>query len=410
MKTRTIAFIVIFLFTALFVYTEEKKEYNLDEIIHIGLKNNPHLLAKLRETEAKKAAYQASKRLTNPEFEFHTGSAKSYDGLTQINTQGFSISQNIENPIKRHYRIQIFEKGWRALEHRYAFLTLEVIFKIKDLYYKILLMKEKEDLSRKNLDSIEKIHDLIKKRVQWGEVKELEAIKLHVEALKAQNELNRVQADLRLTKEYLNKYLANSLPQDFSVTGKLDYLSLTLEDDALLNKAFLSYPLIKEKEKELELAKNNLSYNKWKILPDFKLSGFINEELDGRNKGFGISFDIPLWNFRSKEIAEAENLMFKSSEELKALKMEIATEIKSKLNQFRLSDQTIRIFHDGLLKLAEQSIEISEVSYTQGEISLVDYLDSQRTYYSIMGDYLDSLYSWNTDKAALEKAIGEEFK
>jgi cobalt-zinc-cadmium efflux system outer membrane protein len=97
-------------------------------------------------------------------------------------------------------------------------------------------------------------------------------------------------------------------------------------------------------------------------------------------------------------------------EELRALRMEVVTAVKSRINQLRLSEHSLRIFHQGLLKQAEESLKIAEVSYTQGEISLIDYLDSQRTYHSILNDYQDSLYQWNADKAALEKAIGEKIQ
>ena len=76
----------------------------------------------------------------------------------------------------------------------------------------------------------------------------------------------------------------------------------------------------------------------------------------------------------------------------------------------KVSEETLKIFHEGLLKQASESLKISEVSYKQGEISLIDYLDSQRTYHSILKDYQESLYAWNADKSALEKIIGEKLK
>ncbi|GAI36714.1 unnamed protein product, partial [marine sediment metagenome] len=253
-----------------------------------------------------------------------------------------------------------------ASEYLFNFSKLEVTFEIKNLFYKILLLKNKTGFAQKNLDSIKKIHKLIEKRARLGEVKELEAIKLYVETLKAQNELNKIQTELKLAKENLNKFLGYSLPPDFSVLGELDHRPLAMAEKTLLDKALLSHPLVKTKEKDLEYAKSNLSYVKWQRFPDFTLSGFINNELDGKNKGIGISLDIPLWNFKSKEIAEAENLRLKQSEELRALKMEITTEVKVKLNQLRLSEQSINIFHTGLLKQAEESLKISEISYKQG--------------------------------------------
>ena len=403
----SILLIAIFTLSAL---SNEKKEFNLPEIIELGIKNSPLISAKLKEVEAKRAAFQASKRLFNPELEFHKGKAKSYDNSIKRNTDGVSLSQYLENPLKRHYRIRMHEKDWQAAEHLFDFSKLELIYEIKNLYYKILLLKNNEELARKNLDSIQNIYELIKKRVQLGETKELESIKLYVETLKAQNELNKIQTELRLAKENLNKFLGNSLPPDFAISGELDYRSLGVVEKPLIERALSSHPLIKTKEKDLEYAKSNISYVKWQRFPDFTLSGFMHNELHGKDKGIGLSLELPLWNFKSKEIAEAESLRLKQSEELRALKMEVAAEVKAKLNRLRLSKQIISLFHKGLLKQAEESLRISEISYKQGEISLIDYLDSQRTYYSILKDYQDSLYAWNSDKAALEKAIGEEIK
>jgi outer membrane protein TolC len=410
MRNRIFVFLTLLALLPAFLHPSEKKEFNLIEIIDLGLQHNPLLSAKWNEVEARKASFQASKRLSNPELEYQRGKAKSWDNTSERDTEGISLSQYLENPFKRHYRVQVYEKDWMAAEFSHKMLTLDVIFEIKQLFYRILLLKTKQDLAQKNLDSIQKILKLIEKRAKLGEVKELEAIKLYVETLRAQNELNRIQTDLLLARENLNKFLGNVLPADFSIQGTLAYSRLGFEDALLMENALLTHPRIKEKETRLEQAKSNLSYVKWLRLPDFKISGFHHKELDGRNTGIGISLDIPLWNFRSKEIQEAENLYMKQDDELRALRMELSTEIRSMINQLRLSDQSLKIYHQGLLKQAEESLKISEISYTQGEISLIDYLDSQRTYFSILNDYQDSLFKWNADRAALEKAIGEELK
>jgi len=411
MKNKLIhLFFFLFLLFPTLILASEKKEFNLSEIISIGLKTNPLISAKLRETEAKKAAYQASKRLFNPELEYYRGKGKGYHSDEKVNTEGFSLTQPLENPFKRKYRIRMFEKDWQAAQSLLDFSKLELIYEIKNLFYKILLLKNKETPALKNLNSLKEIHQLILKRAKLGEVKELEAIKLYVETLKAQNELNKVRTELKLAKANLNKFLGNSLPSDFSLQGKLSYKFLPIEEKSLIEKTLLSHPLIRKKEKELEKAQSNLNYVRWQRFPDPKISGFVNKEIDGRNKGVGISWEIPLWNFKSKEIAEATSLAMKKKEELKALRMELRTEIKTKFSGLQLSEQTINLFLSGLLRKAEESLRIAEISYKQGEISLIDYLDSQRTYYSILKDYQESLYNWNANKASLEKSIGEEIK
>jgi len=389
---------------------QEKRAFSLDEILNLGLSHNPWLLAKAQEVEAKKSAFQASKRLANPSLALNIGEGKSHDSTIRRNTEGISLSQPLENPFKRHYRVQMYENDWEASEHLFRFLRLETTYEIKKLFYQLQLLKNKEELAQKNLESLEETYQLILKRVKLGETRELEAIKLYVETLKAKNELNKTRTEWELARENLNKSLGNVLPSDFSILGKLEYRPQLLEEQSLLSKALVSHPLIKGKEKDLEFAESQLKYVRWQRLPDFELSGFINEELHGKNKGIGVSLDIPLWNFKSREIAQAESLLEKQSQELRALRMDIATEVKSRLNEQRLSEQTLNLYHEGLLKQAEESLKISEQSYKQGEISLIDYLDSQRTYYSIIKDYQDSLYTWIINKSALEKAIGEEIK
>ena len=410
MRNKIIVVLTFLIFIPSLSSPQEKRAFTLDQILNLGLNNNPWLLAKAQEVEAKKSAFQASRRLTNPALELNIGEGKSHDSTVKRDTEGISLSQYLENPFKRHYRIQMYENDWEASEHLFHFLRLETTYEIKKLFYQLLLLKNKEELASKNLESLEETYQLILKRVKLGETRELEAIKLYVETLKAKNELNKTRTEWELARENLNKFLGNVLPSDFSILGKLEYRPQPLDEQSLLSKALVSHPLIKGKEKDLEFAESQLKYVKWQRLPDFELSGFINEELHGKNKGIGVSLDIPLWNFKSKDIAQAESLLEKQSQELRALKMDIATEVKSRLNEQRLSEQTLALYHEGLLKQAEESLKISEESYKHGEISLLDYLDSQRTYYSIIKDCQESLYTWITNKSALEKAIGEEIK
>jgi outer membrane protein TolC len=411
MKKNKVMLVLVSLFiTSVLIHPAEKKSFELSKILNLALENNPLLSAKKSEVEARKASYQAAKRLINPELEVNIGRAKAFDEDLERNTGGILLSQYVENPFKRHHRIQVYEKDWEAAGFAQDSLALEVTFTIKNLYFDILRLKSMQELAQKNLDSIQKIHQLIERRAKLGEIKELEAIKLYVELLQAQRALNQIQTDLFLSKEKLNQYLGNMLPPDFSITGTLEYAQTELEETAALQKALQVHPRLKEKQTRVEQANSHWSYVKWQRFPDFKLSGFSQNELDGRNTGVGISLDIPLWSFKSKEIREAEYLTRMEEEELRALRIAIATEVKAGISRLKLSEHSLQIFHQGLLKQAEESLKIAEVSYTQGEISLIDYLDSQRTYYSILNDYQDSMYRWNADKAALEKAIGEEIK
>lgn len=410
MKNRIFTLSFCCLLAVFYSTSESNKNYSLPEIIEIGLKNNPQILAKAHEVKARKAFYESSKLFSNPEIEFEKGQGKSHESEKKVNTGGISVEQSLENPFKRKYRIRMFERNWHASQYELNFSKLEVTYEIKNLFFIILLQRHLEELALKNLDSIKKIHQLIEKRASLGEVKELEAIKLRVEILKAQNEWERIKTELRLAQNNLNKFLGNTLSPDFSVKGKLEFKKFAVDEKSLIDKVITLHPLLKKKEKEIESSQSNINYIKWQRIPDPKLKAFIENEIDGKNKGLGISIEVPLWNFKSKEIAEAESLFLKEKQEFKALKIELTTEVKSQFKKLKLIEQKIELFHSGLLAQAEESLKIAEISYEQGEISLIDYLDSQRTYNEVIKDYYQALYEWNSNKASLEKSIGVEIK
>ena len=128
MKKCIISILVLFLLVPVLTASEEKKEFTLDEMLDLGLNNSPVLLAKAQEVEAKKAAFQASKRLTNPKLAYQTGKGELYDTPGKRNTDSLSLSQYLENPFKRHYRVQMFDNEWQASEHFYHFSNIEITF------------------------------------------------------------------------------------------------------------------------------------------------------------------------------------------------------------------------------------------------------------------------------------------
>ncbi len=158
----------------------------------------------------------------------------------------------------------------------------------------------------------------------------------------------------------------------------------------------------------MEQAKHLWNFNRGQRLPDFELSAFSRKDLHGQNEGIGISLNIPLWNFHSGDIARSRWKLESQQQELDYLEIEMNADIKNRHARLRLAEKTLRLFQEGLLKPAEESERIARFSYRQGETSLIDYLDSQRTFLQIQKDYFRALFTWSLEKAGLEMAAGEK--
>jgi cobalt-zinc-cadmium efflux system outer membrane protein len=384
----------------------QDQAYTLEEVIAIGVERNPRIAAGALEAAARESAYKASKRLFNPQFEFRLGRAEYHNRPEDRRTFSLAVAQPIESPVKRHHRIEIEKSSWEESLQTQAFRTMEVVFDIKLRFYSLLLLQEREVLLKRIAASVLDMEHLVRKRAELGEVKHLDAIKLRVEALKAENELIALQAEMEQGRENLNILLDNALAPGFRASGRLDFRPVPMDADALIDRALAGHPLIQAGIRQLEQSRHRVLFVKGQRFPDFALTGFNDSGLDGVNRGVGITLAIPLWNFKSNELAEAVSLSRVSERELGAARLELTRDVRAGVRRVRLAEKTLSVYTDALLRQVEESLAIAEVSYREGEISLLDFLDSQRTYNSVLGDYHRALFSWNIEMAALEKAVG----
>ncbi len=384
----------------------QKTVYSLEEILAIGLARNPHLAAGALEAEAREAAYRASRRLVNPEFGLDLGRAEYHDLEGGRATSGFSLSQPIESPFKRRNRIAIEKNSWEEAGHAQADRILETAAEIKVRACALLLLQEKERLLEKTAESARGMERIVRTRAELGEVKPLDAVKLRVEVLKAEKETNALRAETEMARQALNALLDNGLPADFSVSGTLAAAPVPIDEDALVERALAAHPRVRAAKERLERTQSRIRFVKGQRFPDLTLTGFSESGLDGVNRGVAVGLALPLWNFKTKEVAEASLLSRASEKELGAIRLDLARDVRAAVRRIRLAEETLAIFDSALLGEVEESLEIAEVGYREGEISLLDLLDSQRTYNSILGDYHQALYDWNAAMAALEKAAG----
>ncbi|GEM_PF-754277 len=408
MKKTTQIALLFCLLTAQILSAIQVPEFTLEDIISLGLEHNPFLSARTRNAAAGEAGYRAARLWQNPTLSYRRGRARSWDGSVERATEGFSLKQPIENPIKRHYRIEIAEHDWRAAEHARDAARLDVVFQIKKLFFKILLLQSREEYARQKEASIRKLHKLMDTRARLGEVKELEVIKLLVESLKAGKERKQVHAELEISRGELNTILGNRLPAGFALKGRLDFTPALYDESERVAAALRSHPELREQRVNVGSAQSIVNYKKWQALPDFELAGFSDKHLDGQGAGIGISLNVPLWNLGARETQKARYILQREARLLNAAELEISAQVKTAVHRLRLSEEALNIFYQGLLDQADKSLRISELSYKQGEISLMDFLDAQRTFFSIWDDFQVALFNWNKDKAALEKAVGEQ--
>jgi cobalt-zinc-cadmium efflux system outer membrane protein len=383
-----------------------QESYSLDQLLVMGRERNHGLLAMQAERDAMEADRRDAGRFQNPELEFATGEGDLFDEPESKSVREFSISQNIGNPLVRHYTMGARRDAVEAATEGVRYGSLEVDYEVRYHFFRILYLQELLDLARLDEEALEEVTGLIETRARVGEVRELEAIRLRVEHMRAQNRVNAAELELTQFRRHLNVFLGNSLPEGFRLSGELD-ADLQIPDLVRLRDELLpEHPLLLQATEFTEGAGRALKASQFRWIPDPVVSATKAKELDGDILTFGIGFEIPLWN-QSRAAAEREKQTLRQMEQQEAgLRMELEAELMTHHNDLLLHRQTLQLFQEGLLREADASMDIAETSYREGEISLVEYLETRRTFQSIQIEFQQALFDWNQGLAELNRAVG----
>ena len=106
---------------------------------------------------------------------------------------------------------------------------------------------------------------------------------------------------------------------------------------------------------------------------------FWQNELDKEAAGFSLGVKVPLWNANRGEIARAEASSLVSSAEVERVRIELLTELQARLKDLQLAGDQVTLLDREILPAAQGSVELVRLSFEEGETSLLDLLDAQRT-------------------------------
>lgn len=387
-----------------------QERYSLDHLLEMGRERSPLVLALKAELAVQEADRQDRSRLENPQLAYEWGTGEPLDGGPDRSLGGFSLEQRVENPLTRHFRMGALQARVEAAGEGVREGILDVEHEIRLHFFRILYLMERVALAALNEEALLEIRSLIETRAEVGEVRELEAIRLRVEHLRARNELEAARLELDQYRSHLNTFLGNALPDGYQLEGTLEAEPSDPDLAYLTREALPRHPALRRAAKEREAAVSAFRHSRVSWLPDPILTASSVRELDGDVRRFGLGVSLPLWNQSRAATRRDREAVLMAEHREEALRLELEAQLMIHLNHLRLSRQTLSLFEEGLLAEAEASMEIAESSYRAGEISFMEYLDARRTYHSIQIERQQALYDWNVEKAALVRAAGGDIR
>jgi len=183
----------------------------------------------------------------------------------------------------------------------------------------------------------------------------------------------------------------------------------TLSKEDAINKALQQRPDLEgdklradQADKQLELARK-LKY------PDVTINAGYSRDPSNNalNSGFvGVSLPLPLFYQYQGEADKAAVNLSQSRLTAEQTELNIRNDVISALAAWNSTNKIVQRFKDGLLDDALTVRNSSELSYSKGAASVLDFIEAQRTYKNIMRDYYAAEIARANAYYDFEKALG----
>ncbi len=327
------------------------------------------------------------------------------------------IQQLIETAGKRGLRMEGAELGAEATEFDVQDVARTLTNAVRHAFYALLLAQKNLDVAEDTVERYKQIMGANEVRLRAGDIAETDFTRIEVESLKAQGDLDRAQTALAQARTDLLVLLGwpeNSV--NLSAADAWPAANLADEvskEENLTRQALERRPDLRAAKTRILQAEKNLTLARRLAIPDVTvMAGYARDPGNYfTNTGMvGFSVPLPVFYRQEGEIAKAGVAMNTAELNLRQAEQSVRAEVAKALSGWKSAEAIARRFETSVVARIEKLRAAQEFAYQKGAAGLLDLIDAERNYKSMMLDYYTALANRSNAWADLLMALGEEVK
>jgi outer membrane protein, heavy metal efflux system len=386
----------------------------LDDAIRLALLHN-HALQALRSTIRQSLAEEVTANLRPnptlgldaqflPIFEPNKFSSDYIDQEAQFDA---GVGYLFERGKKRQHRLQAAKDQTSVIRSQVADSERQLVFNVSQQFVDVLLAESTLEFAQQDLESFQKTVDISTERRRVGDMSEGDLLKIKLQLLQFQTDVSAARLAKLQALAALRQFLGfESVPDDYDVQGTLDYQPVHSDVNGLKSVAALNRPDLRAAQEAVTAAESQLALQKANGKMD--ITGTFNyTHTAGVNTGaFYYNMPLPIFNRNQGEIQRAQFAITQAQEQASETAQQVSTDVVTAYENLHTNDEIIQLYQGGYVDQAKQSRDISEYAYRKGAASLLDYLDSERTYRANQLAYRQALANYMLALEQMRQAVG----
>jgi cobalt-zinc-cadmium efflux system outer membrane protein len=376
----------------------------VDEAVAAALQHNPSLRAKTLELGSTQANEITAGLRPNPVASYL---AEQLGNRNVDSQQTVTLGQPIETGGKRRRRLESARAATAVTTEEIADARRQVILLVRKAFTDALVARATIELAEDNLKALDEVERLQRFRVERGDLSQLELLRLQVQRFA----FERDATDARQAGETARIALRSTIgpagvAESVEIVGALDFRDVSLDPSTLRRRALEARPDLRAAEAaqakaraDVELARANAW---WDFTPQLEYQRIGNDN----TVGVGISVPLRIFDRNQGEIARARSEVSRAAALRQAAATQALAEVDTAYAGVLVQRERVISLRDVYLPKATQARQTVEFAYRRGGVSLLDFLDAQRTYRETALEHLRALGNLRAAVDQLEAAIG----
>jgi outer membrane protein len=421
---------------------QQPSPLTLQQAVSISLERNPERKAALADKEAVSANVKEARSYLLPHVTFSETATRGNDPVyvfgSKLRQQRFTaadFSLNVLNTPRPFGNfatrfggtLNLFDSlgSWHAVNraerlkdaagHQLERTDQEIIFRVVDSYYGVLLAKKQLEVTEQSMKTAQSILDRSKDRFESGVVVESDYLSAQVRLATRKQELIRAQNNVALAQAQLSVAMGMSTETEFDSTDTLAERSLpTTSLEEAEKQAVEMRPDLKRVRSEEAAQQQTVSIAKSAFGP--RVNAFAGWEADnptfvagggGNNwlAGVEVRFDLFEGGAKRAQLSRERAMQEKVVAVKEMASDAVRLEVRRAYYDVDAARQQIEVARATIAE-AQESLRINQNRYDSGLSTITDLMASEEAARRSQTDYWEAVYRYHTGYANLELASG----
>lgn len=290
-----------------------------------------------------------------------------------------------------------------------------VKFQTAQAYYQVLQCKNLMKVRQEELNNLNEHLRVVQIQYDVGSVAMADVIETKVQIADSRQGLNTVRGNYKNAVATLNNIIGLPMDTPLAVSDNLDYLPHEQSEIECLEYALEHRPdgiaaiyEIKRAEAQVNAAKSGFRPSVSAVIRGSMTGeGAFKADQSKEQWAAGISLQWNIFdnNVTSTRVEQAKSAKRKAESLARENLETIRLEVHNAYTNLKIAEENIKITSEAI-EQAKEKFLIAQVRYEEGEDTNLPVMDAQEKLTNAQVNYFDALYSYNVNKAQLEKAMG----